>query len=382
MKPRKYLSILLPVLLIVFLFLNCRGTIQYKKQPPSTVQSETSDESDTLTFVFAGDVMGHTPQQKAAFDVKTKKYSFTECYQFIAPYILPADFAMANLEVPLAGKPYTGYPHFSAPDELFEGALSAGFDAIQLANNHIADKGRNGMARTYDTVNKRVPSVGIYLRESQRDSIYPLIMNVKGLNVAFLNCTYDTNGNPVPKPYIVNLIDTAQIRKDVQTARQRGAKCVIMTIHWGIEYELKANKEQVKLAQFFANIGIDAVIGSHPHVVQNFEWIERKDKTTVPVFYSLGNMISNQRWENSNGGILAKLEISKSTGKILKANYLPFFVHKGKLNEKFQYYLIPTEEYLDNKYDFQLPAEDENLLKVFDEKTHERLDNIETWANQ
>jgi poly-gamma-glutamate capsule biosynthesis protein CapA/YwtB (metallophosphatase superfamily) len=373
MKPRKYLYILLPVLLPAFLILNCRGTILDQKQ------TKKPYESDTLTFVFAGDVMGHMPQQKAAFDMKTKKYSFTDCYQFIAPFIQPADFAMANLEVPLAGKPYTGYPHFSAPDELLDGALSAGFDAMQLANNHIADKGKNGIARTYSTVNRRVPSVGVYLRESQRDSIYPLIMSVKGLKVAFLNCTYDTNGNPVSEPYVVNLIDTAQIRKDVQTARQRGAKCVVMTIHWGIEYELKANNEQVMLARFFANIGIDAVIGSHPHVVQNFEWIERKGKTTVPVFYSLGNMISNQRWGNSNGGILARLEISKLTGKILNASYLPFFVHKGKLNEKFQYYLIPTEKYLDKKYHFHIPANDEGLLKVFDEDTRERLGNIQSW---
>ncbi len=377
MKSQRYLPLFLYVLLFAFLILNCQGTIREKKE---AAQSDKIAGSDTLTFVFAGDVMGHTPQQKAAFDPKTKKYSFTECYQFITPCIQPADFAMANLEIPLAGKPYTGYPYFSAPDELLEGALSTGFDAMQLANNHVADKGKYGITRTYNTVNKRVPSVGVYLRESQRDSIYPLIMNVKGLKVAFLNCTYDTNGNPVPKPCVVNLIDTAQIRKDVQTARQRGAKCVIMTIHWGLEYELKANKEQESLARFFANVGVDAVIGSHPHVVQNFEWIQRKDKTTVPVFYSLGNMISNQRWKNSNGGILAKLEVSKSTGKVLKANYLPFFVHKGTLDGKFQYYLIPTEKYLDKKYDFQLPEKEEGMLKAFDDATHERLKNVESWG--
>lgn len=379
MKHRKFGSIILQVLLPAFLILNCQGTIPGKKQ---AAQMQEAPESDTLTFVFAGDVMGHTPQQKAAFDAKIKEYSFTECYQFITPYIQSADFAIANLEVPLAGKPYTGYPYFSAPDELLDGALSAGFDAMQLANNHIADKGKNGIARTYGAVNKRVPSVGVYLTETQRDSIYPLIVSVKGLKVAFLNCTYDTNGNLVPKPYVVNLIDTAQIRKDVEVARQRGAKCVIMNIHWGIEYALKANKEQTMLARFFANIGIDAVIGSHPHVVQNFEWVEGRDKTRVPVFYSLGNMISNQRWENSNGGILAKLEISRSTGKVLKVNYLPFFVHKGSLNRKFQYYLIPTEKYLDKGYDFQLPPKDEDLLKAFDVATHERLSNAESWGRQ
>lgn len=372
MKFYKHLYLLI---LPIFLLVNCRGTVKGK-----TLEKESND---TLTFVFAGDVMGHIPQQKAALDKKTGEYNFKDCYQFVKPFIESADFSMANLEIPLAGKPYSGYPMFSAPDELLDGALSAGFDAMELANNHIADKGKKGIIRTYNTVNAKVPSVGVYLRESQRDSLYPLMVDVKGLKVAFLNCTFGTNGNHVPEPCVVNLIDTAQIHKDIKKARQKGAKCVIMTLHWGVEYELKASQEQIELAQFFVNSGVDAIIGSHPHVVQNFEWIKRKDKSSVPVFYSLGNMISNQRWKNSNGGILAKLKISKSTGKVLNASYLPFFVHKGelkgKMKEKFQYYLVPTESYLNEQYDFRLPEKDKEMLTIFEKATKERLNNIQIW---
>lgn len=371
---KRYRYAALPILLSVILF-----GFSYK---PADSQVESAGElakSDSVVLVFAGDVMGHIPQQTAAFDKTTGTYDFTPCYQYIAPYIESADLAIANLEIPLAGKPYSGYPQFSGPDELLYGALSAGFDVMQLANNHIADKGKIGIERTYNTVNRKIKSVGIYLNPAQRDSLYPLLLDVNGLKLALLNCTFGTNGREVSAPFVVNTIDTVQIRKDIKTARERGAQCVIMTIHWGTEYEPKANDEQVKLANFMVKAGVDAIIGAHPHVVQNFDLIRKNDSVSVPVFYSLGNMISNQRWRHSNGGILARIVLSKSTGKVLKTAYLPFFVHKGTLNGKFQYYLIPTEKYLSKLYPFQLPASDDSMLVTFDNDTRLQLNNVKRW---
>lgn len=335
--------------------------------------------SDSVCIVFAGDIMGHMPQIEAACDSKNGKYDFTPCYAYIAPYIATADLAIANLEVPLAGKPYSGYPRFSSPDELLHGAISAGFDVMQLANNHIADRGRIGIERTYNTVTRKLKSVGVYPNSVVRDSLYPLIVTVKGLKLAILNCTFGTNGHPVPAPFVVNGIDTIQIKKDISAAKQKGAQCIIMTIHWGNEYELKANNYQNRLAQFLVNAGIDVIIGAHPHVVQNFENISRPDGSVVPVYYSLGNMISNQRWRNSNGGILARIVLSRSTGKVLSTDHMPFYVYKGKLNERFQYYIIPTERYLSGSYPFHLSAGEDSMLVTFDTDTRQRLQNVKRW---
>ena len=377
MKNIQSFSIFLTAIVFLSLMNNCQG----EKDRNLVVESPTKTTivDDTLTLVFGGDIMGHTPQQEAAYSPQTGSYDFKPCYQFIKPYIASADFAMANLETPLAGKPYTGYPYFSSPDELLDGALSAGFDALQLANNHAADKGKKGIKKTFYSVNKKMLSVGVYLNKNQRDSIYPLIVNIKGLKIAFLNGSYDTNGNPVAEPIIVNLIDTLQIREDVESAHRKGAKYIILTLHWGTEYKLRANKQQRELAHFFAKIGVDAIIGSHPHVVQNFEWISKNDNDSIPVFYSLGNVISNQRWKNSNGGILAKIQISKSTRNLISVSYLPFYVHKGTIDGKFQYYLIPTKKYQNNGYEFKLPEKEENELAVFDKLTRKRLANIESW---
>ncbi|GAT63872.1 CapA family protein [Paludibacter jiangxiensis] len=372
MKKSWYISLFM-LLSIVWV------SLSYKAPDTKDNTHGEPTKNDSIILVFAGDIMGHVPQIEAAYNKSTKTYDFNPCYTYIEPYIKSADIAVANLEVPLAGKPYSGYPCFSSPDALLDGAVNAGFKVMQLANNHIADRGERGIERSYITVNKKVKSMGVYPNQAQRDSLYPLIIEVKGLKIALLNCTFGTNGHVVSAPKIVNLIDTVQIRNDIQTARKRGAQFVVMTIHWGNEYELKSNSLQESLAGFMTKAGVDAIIGSHPHVVQNFEMLSRSDSSKIPVFYSLGNMISNQRWRNSNGGILARITILKNSCKIKKVDYLPFYVYKGTLNRKFQYYLIPTEKYRNGLLSVSLPARDDSMLVTFDQDTRNRLQNIQSF---
>ncbi|MBN1463039.1 MAG: CapA family protein [Paludibacteraceae bacterium] len=331
---------------------------------------------DSIELVFAGDIMGHMPQIKAAYNKDSDTFDFEPCYRFIKPYIQSADVAVANLEVPLAGKPYSGYPNFSSPDELFEAPISAGFDVMLLANNHAADKGKSGIEKTIKTVSAKSKFAGVYLDVFHRDSLYPLLLDVKGVKIALLNCTYDTNGNPVTPPQLVNLIDTAQIRKDVATAKTRKADFIIMCIHWGKEYMLSANAEQQMLAQYFASLDIDLIIGSHPHVVQNFDYVYKPDSTQVPVYYSLGNVISNQTKRNTNGGILAKVVIDTKSHTIKKCGYTPFYVYKGEIEGNYQYYLLPTADYLSNRLTITIPQAQDSLLRVFDTDTRQRLSNL------
>jgi poly-gamma-glutamate synthesis protein (capsule biosynthesis protein) len=372
MKKYRYISLII-LLSVVW--------ICYAYKVPVIKEDMHSElkQNDSIIIVFAGDIMGHVPQLEAACNKTSRTYDFTPCYKYLEPYIRSADLAVANLEVPLAGKPYSGYPCFSSPDAVLDGAVNVGFDVMQLANNHIADRGAAGIRRTFLTTNQKVKPVGVYLNAAQRDSVYPLIVAVKGIKIAILNCTFGTNGHRVPSPYVVNSIDTTQIRKDIRTARQRGAQFVIVTIHWGNEYELKANAQQEKVAAFIIKSGADAIVGSHPHVVQNFEMQYRSDSTQVPVFYSLGNMISNQRWRNSNGGILARITISTTNCKVKKADYIPFYVHKGTLDGKFQYYLLPTERYTNKSLSLTLPAKDDSLLLLFDQDTRLRLPNLKSF---
>lgn len=329
-----------------------------------------------ITLLFAGDIMGHMPQITAAYNKDSDNFNFKPCYTYLKPLIECSDIAVANLEVSLAGKPYSGYPNFSSPTALLDGSIWAGFDVMLLANNHAADKGKDGIDQTIYDVSRKSKFVGVYATAAQRDSLYPLVIEVKGVKLAILNYTYDTNSNPVYEPQIVNLIDTIQIRKDVITAKSRKADFIIMAIHWGKEYMVQENAEQQALARFFASLSVDLIIGSHPHVVQNFDYVYKSDSTKVPVYYSLGNMISNQSKRNTNGGILAKITIDTKTRKLQTCSYIPFYVYKGEIEGKYQYYLLPTSDYLSGKLKVSIPQVQDSLLRVFDTDTRKRLDNL------
>ena len=357
------------VLLIIIPFLFC-SFLQN-----SIPQEKT--ENETVTLLFSGDIMGHSPQFKTAYNSETNSFNYDICFEHVKKIIKSVDFAVANLEVPIAGKPYSGYPRFSSPDALLDGLKNAGYDILLTANNHALDRGKSGLERTIRQIEKRnLYHLGTYMDKNQRDSIYPLIVENKGLKIAILNCTYGTNDNVVTEPNYINLIDTTEIKHDIHKADSLGAGFKIMTIHWGTEYELNANNYQRKIAQFFVNQGINLIIGSHPHVVQNAELLYNKDSVQVPVFYSLGNSISNQRNINTDGGIMVKVEIDVKTAKIVNSCFVPVYVYRGTLNGEYQYHLIPTSEYHSFPILFPLSNSDSITLNLFDSNIKHRLNNI------
>ncbi len=358
-------------LLFAFAFLFC-SFLQN-----SNLNSLLIANNENITLVFVGDIMGHSPQFEAAYNFQTNTYNYDICFQNVKSYITNADFSLANLEVPFAGAPYSGYPNFSSPDALLDAIKNAGFRILQTANNHVLDRGKSGMERTIKQIEKRkLLHLGSYIDEIQRDTIYPLIVESKGVRIAFLNCTYGTNGHEVAESNRINYIDTLEIISDIQKANKLNADLRIMTIHWGTEYELHANNSQRKLAQFLVNHGINLIIGSHPHVVQNAEIFYNKDSIPVPVFYSLGNFISNQRKLNTNGGILVKVEIDSKSKTIKNSSFLPVYVHIGVLNGEYQYHLIPTSDFIQKPSNFKVLTSDSISLTVFDRETRNRLPNI------
>lgn len=348
-------------------------------------KSFLNDENDgIITLIFAGDIMGHSPQFQAAYDAQTKTYDYKVCFEHVKPYIESADFAVANLEVTLAGPPYSGYPNFSSPDALLDALKYAGYDVMLTANNHVLDRGKNGFERTLKVLaDNDMKFAGSYVNQQQRDTLYPLMLETLGVKIALLNYTYGTNGYKPALPTIVNVIDTNQIKKDISKARKQNPDLVVMTVHWGLEYQTKAGAEQHKLARMFVREGVDLIIGSHPHVVQNAEIIEVDSTRKVPVFYSLGNSISNQRNTNTDGGIMVKVEIGTHSKQILKTTYMPVYVHKGILKDKFQYHLIPTPDFVsDTTAKFVINKADSASLLIFDKNTRERLSNFEIFSSK
>lgn len=303
--------------------------------------------SDTLTLLFTGDVMMHQMQIDAA---KTASgYVLDEYFEYIVPQLSAPDLTVANLEVTLSGAPHSGYPAFSAPDELPAALQRAGVDILLTANNHSCDKGKRGVERTLRVLDSlQFLHTGTFYDRQQRDSLYPLLVRKNGIAIALLNYTYGTNGIPVPAPTVVNLIDTVQIAADIEKAKSLAPDIIIAAMHWGEEYRLYPNKEQRALADFLLRRGVRLVIGSHPHVLQGMELQYAADTTVESaVVYSLGNFISNQTADNTEIGAMASIRLIKSEDriKIDHAGYTFTWVYKPVTDARRHFHVLPAARF-------------------------------------
>lgn len=265
---------------------------------------------ERITLLFVGDLMQHQSQIDAA-RTPEGKYDYSPCFRLVREQISKADLAIGNLEVTLGGKPYRGYPTFSAPDEFLQAIKDAGFDVLLTANNHCLDRGKKGLERTLLMLDSlHIPHLGTYKDISQRKEHYPLFIRKKGFRIALLNYTYGTNGIKATPPNIVNYIDKESMLKDIKSAKARQPDAIIACMHWGEEYHSLPNGEQRELAEWLIQQGVTHVIGSHPHVIQPMELLTKGSRQHV-VAYSLGNFISNMSAVNTDGGLIFTLQLEK-----------------------------------------------------------------------
>jgi poly-gamma-glutamate synthesis protein (capsule biosynthesis protein) len=224
-----------------------------------------------------------------------------------------------------------------------------------------------------------IPHLGTYRDRQQRDREHPLIVERNGVRLALLCYTYGTNGIEVQQPNVVNFIDTVQMARDLRLARDKGVDFVITLIHWGIEYTLKANAEQEQTARWLLDHGCDAVIGGHPHVVQNFTLDAIPDNGHYPeiVVYSMGNLVSNQRDVNCDGGIMIELDLQKTffDTRVTACRYMPYWVHRGTFDGLYQYYIVPSTDAVEHPESYQISGDLLQALQRFSANTRARLDS-------
>ncbi len=294
--------------------------------PELTPSDSLHEDTTEVVLLFSGDVMQHMPQINAAWDDSCKCYNYDTCFAEMSEIFKLADIAIINLETTLASTPYSGYPQFSAPDELIFGLKNAGIDVLAMANNHSCDKSRKGIERSLKMADSlEFLHTGTFYDSLDLSMRSPLYIEKNGFKIALLNYTYGTNGIAIPKPTIVNQIDSSAIRRDYHLAMLNGADMVIPFFHWGIEYQTAPNDEQKKTAEFCAKLGIKLIIGSHPHVIQPAQkYVFGND--TIIIAWSLGNFVSNQRQVNTDGGMSVMVKLQKESNKCTVAS-TGYFLH-------------------------------------------------------
>ncbi len=323
---------------------------------PKLIIKNKSNPDTVFTLLFGGDMMGHLQMINSAYNYPKEEYEFDHWFQFVSPYIKSCNWAIANLEVTLAGKPYTGYPQFSSPDAYAVSIKNAGFDALVNANNHSQDRGKLGLERTIRILDSiDMIHTGTFKDTTQFNKNYPLIVNVAGCKIAILNYTYGTNGLLVTHPNMVNMIDSIAMINAIFKAKSLGADLIIPIMHWGIEYQTVENENQILIAKLLAKHGANAIIGMHPHVVEPIKNIKVKsidnDSISIPVAYSLGNFVSAQTNRYCDGGIMIRLTCKRKNDKVEITNfdYLPFWVWALKSDNissglRSGYYLITEKQ--------------------------------------
>lgn len=271
----------------------------------------------TVTILGSGDVLIHPPlTAQAQQDAAAKGeggYDFDEILDSIAPDVRSADLAICELETPLAppGGPFAGYPEFDAPPQVLTALKDDGYDSCTTASNHTLDQGFAGLARTLDELDaaglKHTGSA-----RTKRESETPLIITLpNGVRVAQLAYTYGFNNHQIPagKPWSVNPIDVHAILAAAKRAKGQGVDIVVLSLHWGTEYDHLATPTQLSQArELLGSPDVDLILGDHAHVIQPMQKIGDKW-----VIYCMGNLVArhSQPIDDNREGVLAKFTFTE-----------------------------------------------------------------------
>lgn len=289
---------------------------------PSVSEDEKIEEQELVpepvtskaSIAAVGDVLIH---QSIYRDAQTgDSYDFDKMFTHVKPYLKAPDITLANQESMIGGVELglSTYPQFNSPHEVGDALKRSGIDIVSIANNHTLDRGEKAIMNALDHWDKiEMPYVGAYRSEDDQKTIRTIEKN--GIIFSFLAYTYGTNGIPVPegKPYLVNLIDEIKIKNEIREAKKL-SDVVVVSLHFGNEYERMPNDQQIQLAQLIADAGAHIIFGHHPHVLQPVDFLSSKKGHETFVAYSLGNFLAAQEAQHDYyrriGGMI-QVEVEK-----------------------------------------------------------------------
>ena len=363
MQKKKIISVVIAMAVILSLFtfkdiiftsipVNISNINSTPEPSPTPTPEPTIKPAETTKFIGVGDNLIHGMLYlQAANRANGNGYDFDYAYENIEYYFKDFDIKFINQETLVndAFSPST-YPQFSSPIQLGEKVLDMGFNAIAMSNNHSYDKGATGIRSSLEFWDKQtgIEYFGFYTGDDANEIKY---LDINGVKVAFLAYTRWTNGLSIADedcPKIIFTYDYETIERQVKIAKEN-ADIVIASCHWGYEETNQIIDEQKETAQKLNEFGVDAIIGTHPHVIQTVEWIENPEnghKTIV--CYSLGNFISAQSTANTMLGGMFQFDIVKTytdlednyTIKIENPKFVPTVTHYDANYSNVRNYLL------------------------------------------
>lgn len=373
--------------------LTAESTKPTKTMQESSSSTETKSEVKTITVTASGDMLYHTPVYLSAYD--GKRYDFDNDFEQVKPLIASADLALGDFEGTInPNKPLGGFPLFNAPIDAVVSIKDAGFDVIDLAHNHILDTGIEGIKTTAAAFHDQdLATIGVTV-----DNSGILVKEVNGIKVALLAYAYGFNGleeSLTQAEYDTYLKDLSldKVEAEIKEAESLADITIVMP-QSGVEYSLEPTEEQQTVYRKMIDFGADIIFGGHPHVAEPTEIIE-KDGEKKFIIYSMGNLLSNQRYETVNNnywterGVIPEVEISKEGQRTYLSQIAlhPTWVSKEPIPDRtyydpeygvlqafdFQVYL--AEDYLpDGRYAKKVPEEKRQRIETAYHEMLELLD--------
>ena len=314
--------------------------------PPEESSGRPPADRPPIRFSVAasGDLLIHGPVfERARALARGDQYQFRPMFRYVKPTIAAADLGICHLETPLTRGEPTGYPLFAAPAALAPAIKDTGWDVCTTASNHSLDRGQGGVDDTARILDRsRVAHTGSFRSQAERDGT--TLLTVKGVKVAILAYTESTNGAPLPHRYSVNRLRVDRILADARAARQRGARVVIVSLHWGAEYQHQPTAKQRRVADALTRSPeVTALIGQHVHVVQPIRKVNGK-----PVVFGEGNFLSNQSEAccpaASQDGLIALLNVAVNNrgARVESVRHVPTYVRHP------DYAVLPVRKAIDS----------------------------------
>ena len=369
---RRIIRLFLFILIFICGIVLIKNSTHKDKSSEKTVKKSEVKESK-LSLVMVGDGLLHSSVYKDAY--QNGVYDFSTQLQYIKPIIRNYDLAFYNQESILGGSEIglSDYPTFNSPQEFGDEMLDMGFNLVSLANNHTLDRGVNGVEHSceYWSKHKDILWAGSYC--SSEDASEIKIKEKNNIKYTLLAYTYGTNGIKVPegKDYLVNIYSDEKAKSDIEKVRDK-VDLLIVSMHWGDEYKLEPTEKQKRQAEYLSKLGVDIIIGTHPHVVEPITYINN-----TLVIYSLGNFISAQS-TNSDYSALVELMSSvdiiktekngKSSIKLDNLNNeLLYNYYKKSSTKWYEFRVIPFSQ-MNSSYnsDYQrLYEKYSNIVKMY-----------------
>lgn len=389
----------LKLLLAFFLLCGCQSVPNDNSDPvikeeiPNEPEQTEENPDIVVHFSGVGDNLIHDSiyrdADRLAGEMNDGLYDFLPMYEDVKDEIDKSDLAFINQETILGGDDLglSGYPTFNSPQCLASQLPAFGFNMINHATNHSLDKWETGVNNAISFWREQTGIVMAGIYDSWEDRSEVRVIEKNGIRFAFLAYTYGTNGIESYAGYAIPYFDEVSIREDIARAKEV-SDVIIVSAHWGNENQFEPNEFQYEYAQLFADLGVDVVIGTHPHVIQPVTWVTGSSGNNTLVVYSLGNFIGGMldMYNNLSGMIsfdfIKKADSEKIT--IENVKWIPLISHyEGDANDimnsrlNFKVYKLKkyTEEIASqhglNGYEGQVVTKE-----AFIARTHEVIGNI------